>query len=143
MGKKDKKSRDPEKKAALAAKKEAKADKAALKRLQKEQDRVNSLSIHESDHHDNDSSNNCRNDCSNKHPSQQQKQEESLDSILASFRQRTKELETAVLEQIDTPFPSPPRGNFTFTLCPSNGLFYMVSVSDNLIPFVGFIDEGN
>lgn len=115
MGKKDKKSRDPLKKAALAAKKEAKADKAALKRLQKEQDRLNSLSIQDSDHHD-----------GKQH--QQQPQEESLDSILASFRQRTEELETAVLEPIDTPFPSPPRGNFTFTLCPTNGLFYMVSV---------------
>ena len=116
MGKKDKKSRDPLKKAALAAKKEAKADKAALKRLQKEQDRLNSLSIQDSDHHD------------GKQQHQQQPEEESLDSILASFRQRTKELETAVLEPIDTPFPSPPRGNFTFTLCPTNGLFYMVSV---------------
>ena len=88
MGKKDKKSRDPLKKAALAAKKEAKADKAALKRLQKEQDRLNSLSIQDSDHHD-----------GKQH--QQQPQEESLDSILASFRQRTKELETAVLEPIE------------------------------------------
>lgn len=113
MGKKDKKNKDPEKKAALAAKKEAKADKAALKRLQKEQDRLNSLSIQDSDRDDGN---------------QKQPQEESLDSILESFRQRTKELETAVLEPIDTPFPSPPRGNFTFTLCPTNGLFYMVSI---------------
>jgi hypothetical protein len=31
----------------------------------------------------------------------------------------------------DGEFPSPPRGNFTWTLCPSNGMFYMVSdVSD-------------
>ena len=113
MGKKDKKKKDPEKKAALAAKKEAKADKAAVKRLQKEQDRLNSLSIQDSDRDDG---------------KPQKPQEESLDSILASFRQRTKELETAVQEPIDTPFPCPPRGNFTLTLCPTNGLFYMVSV---------------
>jgi len=114
MGKKDKKKKDPEKKAALAAKKEAKADKAAVKRLQKEQDRLNSLSIQDSDR--------------DPPTTTTSSQEESLDSILASFRQRTKELETAVLEPIDTPFPSPPRGNFTFTLCPTNGLFYMVSM---------------
>ena len=118
MGKRDKKKKDPEKKAALAAKKEAKADKAALKRLQKEQDRLNSLSIQDSDRDDGGG---------NKQTQQQQSQEESLDSILESFRQRTKKLETAVLEPIDTAFPSPPRGNFTFTLCPANGLFYMVS----------------
>ena len=111
MGKKDKKKKDPEKKAALAAKKEAKADKAALKRLKKEQDRLNSLSIQDSDR-----------DVDGK------PQEESLDSILENFRQRTKELETAVLEPIETSFPSPPRGNFTLTLCPTNGLFYMVSI---------------
>ncbi len=114
MGKKDKKKKDPEKKAALAAKKEAKADKAALKRLQKEQDRLNSLSIQDSDRDDG--------------KKQKQPQEESLDSILESFRRRTKELETAVLEPIDGAFPNPPRGNFTLTLCPTNGLFYMVSI---------------
>ena len=119
MGKRDKKKKDPEKKAALAAKKEAKADKAALKRLQKEQDRLNSLSIQDSDRDDGGGK--------KQKQQQQQSQEESLDSILESFRQRTKELETAVLEPIDTAFPSPPRGNFTFTLCPTNGLFYMVS----------------
>ena len=110
MGKKDKKKKDPEKKAALAAKKEAKADKAALKRLQKEQDRLNSLNIQDSDRDDGN----------------KKSQEESLDSILESFRQRTKELEMAVLAPIDAAFPSPPRGNFTLTLCPTNGLFYMV-----------------
>mmetsp|Transcript_4199 Transcript_4199/g.6417 ORF Transcript_4199/g.6417 Transcript_4199/m.6417 type:complete len:731 (+) Transcript_4199:102-2294(+) len=31
----------------------------------------------------------------------------------------------AVQEPIDTSFPCPPRGNFTLTLCPTNGLFYM------------------
>ena len=125
MGKKDKKKKDPEKKAALSAKKEAKADKAAIKRLQKEQDRLNSLSIQDSD----------RDDVidGKQQQQQQQPQEESLDSILASFRQRTKELETAVLEPIDTPFPSPPRGNFTLTLCPTNGLFYMVSINIYII----------
>lgn len=118
MGKKDKKKKDPEKKAALAAKKEAKADKAALKRLQKEQNRLNSLSIQDSD----------RDDGNNTKRQKQPQEEESLDSILESFRQRTKELEMAVLEPIDAKFPSPPRGNFTLTLCPTNGLFYMVSV---------------
>ena len=51
-GKKDKKkkaNKDPLKKAALAAKKEAKADKAALKRIQKEQDRINAISLNDDD----------------------------------------------------------------------------------------------
>mmetsp|Transcript_18589 Transcript_18589/g.38923 ORF Transcript_18589/g.38923 Transcript_18589/m.38923 type:complete len:838 (+) Transcript_18589:28-2541(+) len=116
MGKKDKKkTRDPEKKAALAAKKDAKADKAALKRLAREQDRLSSLSIHDDDREDAKAiASNSRNGGG-----------EDIDSILESFRNRTKELTSAELEVIDTPFPSPPRGNFTWTLCPTNGLFYM------------------
>ena len=112
-GKKDKKkksNKDPEKKAALAAKKEAKADKASLKRLQKEKDRLNSLSLHDSDRDVNDG-----------------KGGDDLDAILESYRNRTKELSTAEFEVVDTPFPCPPRGNFTWTLCPANGMFYMVS----------------
>jgi len=130
-GKKDKKKKgkDPLKKAALAAKKDAKADKAALKRMQKESDRLNSLSIHDSDHSDDDDN--------GKHPSAKEKGGggggkksgaaafDDLDSILESYRNRTKELTTAELETLDTPFPSPPRGNFTWTLCPTNGLFFM------------------
>ena len=120
-GKKDKKkkSKDPEKKAALAAKKEAKADKASLKRLQKEKDRLNSLSLHDSDHDDDDSS--------RKGSSSGGKGKDDLDAILESYRNRTKELSTAEFEVVDTPFPCPPRGNFTWTLCPANGMFYMVS----------------
>ena len=118
-GKRDKKkkSKDPLKKAAQAARKESKADKASLKRIHKEQDRLNSLSISESDHD------------GGKGKSGKGKKggADDLDSLLESYRNRTKELETAELEVLDTPFPSPPRGNFTWTLCPSNGMFYMVS----------------
>ena len=123
-GKKDKKkkSKDPEKKAALAAKKEAKADKAALKRIQKEKDRLSSLSLHDSDHDDDDG--NRRGSSSG---GGGKGGGDDLDAILESYRNRTKELSTAEFEVVDTPFPSPPRGNFTWTLCPSNGMFYMVS----------------
>ena len=121
-GKKDKKkksNKDPEKKAALAAKKEAKADKASLKRLQKEKDRLNSLSLHDSDHDVDDGN--------RKGSSGGKGGGDDLDAILESYRNRTKELSTAEFEVVDTPFPCPPRGNFTWTLCPANGMFYMVS----------------
>ena len=120
-GKKDKKkksNKDPEKKAALAAKKEAKADKASLKRLQKEKDRLNSLSLHDSDHDVNDG---------HRKGSSGGKGGDDLDAILESYRNRTKELSTAEFEVVDTPFPCPPRGNFTWTLCPANSMFYTVS----------------
>ena len=115
-GKKEKKkSRDPEKKAALAAKKEAKADKAALKRLAKEQDRLSSLSLHESDREDvtdvkTGVAAGARSD---------QSLNENIDSLLESYRNKTKELAAAEFEPIEGVFPSPPRGNFTWTLCPS------------------------
>ena len=121
-GKRDKKkkSKDPLKKAAQAARKESKADKASLKRIHKEQDRLNSLSISESDHANADGG-------KGKSGKGKKGGADDLDSLLESYRNRTKELETAELEVLDTPFPSPPRGNFTWTLCPSNGMFYMVS----------------
>ena len=123
-GKRDKKkkSKDPLKKAAQAARKESKADKASLKRIHKEQDRLNSLSISESDHATADGGNKGKSGKGKKGGA------DDLDSLLESYRNRTKELATAELEVLDTPFPSPPRGNFTWTLCPSNGMFYMVRV---------------
>lgn len=90
MGK-DKKKRDPSKAAALAAKKEAKAEKSALKRMAKQ------------------NSSDVAND-------------EDIDTILTSMM---RQVEVVEYEQLDT-FPSPPRGNFTLTLCPVNGMFYMV-----------------
>ena len=98
MGKKDKKKKDPLKKAALAAKKEAKADKAASKRLRKEQERQGG-----------DAAGTPATD---------------LDAVLAAYRERTTTLAAATLEPLDTAFPFPPRGNFTWTL--ANGMFYMV-----------------
>ena len=90
MGK-DKKKRDPSKAAALAAKKEAKAEKSALKRMAKQ------------------NSSDVAND-------------EDIDTILTSMM---RQVEVVEYEQLDM-FPSPPRGNFTLTLCPVNGMFYMV-----------------
>ena len=98
MGGKKKKAKDPLKKAALAAKKEAKADKAASKRLRKEQERQGG-----------DAAGTPATD---------------LDAVLAAYRERTTTLAAATLEPLDTAFPFPPRGNFTWTL--ANGMFYMV-----------------
>ena len=92
MGK-DKKRRDPSKAAALAAKKEAKAEKSALKRMAKQ----NSSAADE---------------------------EENIDDVLSSMLKQVDVVEYEVLDD----FPSPPRGNFTWTVCPTNGMFYMVSV---------------
>lgn len=107
-GKKDKKkkAKDPLKKAALAAKKDAKADRAALRRLQKEGAAEDA----------NDDGG------------------DDWDAILESYRSRTRELTTAELTTIDDPFPRPPRANFTWTLCPSNGMFYMVSPKVSVRP---------
>ena len=126
-GKKDKKkkaNKDPLKKAALAAKKEAKADKAALKRIQKEQDRLNSISL-------NDSSSSSSSKKVNKQSSSSG-EDNDIDSILNEYRSQTKELLASEVEVIDTQFPNPPRGNFTWTLCPTNGMFYMVSTKSVL-----------
>ena len=123
-GKKDKKkkaNKDPLKKAALAAKKEAKADKAALKRIQKEQDRINAISLNDDDVNDGSKHS------SSKKGSKQNSGDNDIDSILNEYRSQTKELSTSEVEVIDTQFPNPPRGNFTWTLCPTNGMFYMVS----------------
>ncbi|KAL9185020.1 hypothetical protein ACHAXT_002797 [Thalassiosira profunda] len=119
-GKRDKKkkAKDPLKKAALAAKKEAKADKAALKRLQREQDRLSSLSVHDDDHDDGA-------DGRGKKGGKGKSAPDDLDALLESYKNQTRELTAVELEAIATPFPCPPRGNFTWTLCPSNGMFYM------------------
>ena len=114
MGKRDKKKKDPLKKASLAAKKEAKADKAALKRLHREQDRLKSLNINESDHADYDAADNGG--------KKKKAASDDLDSILESYRNRTKELNAVELVNLDTVFPCPPRGNFTWTLCPTNNM---------------------
>ena len=116
-----KKAKDPLKKAALAAKKADKADKVAQRRLVKEGEaseydrrgRVASSSA-SGTNNDNGGGGGGGDD---------------WDAILESYRRRTNELTTAELVIINDPFPRPPRGNFTWTLCPSNGMFYMVSVS--------------
>ena len=126
-GKKDKKkkaNKDPLKKAALAAKKEAKADKAALKRIQKEQDRLNAISLN-----DDDDVNDGKRSGSSKKGNKQSGGGNDIDSILNEYRSQTKELSTSEVEVIDS-FPNPPRGNFTWTLCPTNGMFYMVSTKE-------------
>ncbi|KAL3777575.1 hypothetical protein ACHAW5_008594 [Stephanodiscus triporus] len=108
-GKKDKKkkAKDPLKKAALAAKKDAKADRAALRRLQKEGAAEDANDYDECARRREDSGG------------------DDWDAILESYRSRTRELTTAELTTIDDPFPRPPRANFTWTLCPPNGMFYM------------------
>jgi len=129
-GKKDKKkkaNKDPLKKAALAAKKEAKADKAALKRIQKEQDRINAINLNDDDDVNNDGKRS-----SSKKGSKQSGGDNDIDSILNEYRSQTKELLASEVEVIDTQFPNPPRGNFTWTLCPTNGMFYMVSTKSVL-----------
>ena len=128
---KKKKAKDPLKKAALAAKKAEKADKVAQRRLVKEGE----ASEYDDDHDDG---------CSDRRRGRVASSSASgtnndngggggggddWDAILESYRRRTNELTTAELVIINDPFPRPPRGNFTWTLCPSNGMFYMVSVS--------------
>lgn len=99
MGKDKKKSRDPSKQAALAAKKEAKAEKAALKRMAKSNSSV-SRGVDEKADDAND-----------------------IDAVLSSMMREVNVVEYETVED----FPTPPRGNFTWTLCPLNGMFYMVS----------------
>ncbi|KAL3802610.1 hypothetical protein HJC23_011934 [Cyclotella cryptica] len=93
MGKDKKKSRDPSKQAALAAKKEAKAEKAALKRITKQNSNVGGV--------DGEGS-------------------EDIDAIVSMMR----EVNVVEYESLEE-FPLPPRGNFTWTLSPTNGMFYM------------------
>jgi hypothetical protein len=121
-GKKDKKkkAKDPLKKAALAAKKDAKADRAALRRLQKEGAAEDANDDDECDRRRDHAANSGGGD--------------DWDAILESYRSRTRELTTAELTTIDDPFPRPPRANFTWTLCPSNGMFYMVSPKVSVRP---------
>ena len=118
-GKRDKKkkSKDPLKKAQLAAKKDAKADKAALKRLKKEEERLSSLSISESDR-DGDAGRSKK-----KKGGGRDADASDLDAILESYRTRTKELETAEVEDVGSTFPGPPRGNFTLTPVPGGHLY--------------------
>jgi hypothetical protein len=99
MGKDKKKSRDPSKQAALAAKKEAKAEKAALKRMAK-----SNSSVSRGDDEKADDAND-------------------IDAVLSSMMREVNVVEYETVED----FPTPPRGNFTWTLCPLNGMFYMVS----------------
>ena len=76
MGKKDKKKKDPLKKAAMAAKKEAKAEKAALKRMKKEQG---------------------KNAAENT---------DDFDAILASYQTPTNHCDTPQVLPLDSSFPS-------------------------------------
>ncbi|KAL3821839.1 hypothetical protein ACHAXA_002592 [Cyclostephanos tholiformis] len=116
-GKRDKKKRakDPLKRAALAAKRDAKADKAALRRLQK----GGGASGENASDDDDDEK------CHRRRDTEGRGDDDDWDAILESRRRRTRELVTPELSSIDEPFPRPPRGNFTWTLCPSNGMFYM------------------
>lgn len=100
MGKDKKKSRDPSKQAALAAKKEAKAEKAALKRMTKQNNNPAGGA-----------------DCAVADGS------EDIDAIVSMMR----EVQVVEYESLEA-FPVPPRGNFTWNLCPTNGMFYMVRV---------------
>lgn len=114
-GKKDKKkkAKDPLKKAALAAKKEAKADKAALKRARKEAGKGKG--------------NEGEGGGKGGGKGEGTAPGDDLDALLESYRSKTRELEAVELEPLeDPPFPTPPRGNSTWTLCPSDGTFYMV-----------------
>ena len=118
MGKRDKKKKDPQKKALQRAQKEAKQDKKAAKKLVKEQRK-------ESDRAD---------DGGDAAASGIEVGEDDIDAILASYKKRNNELATPVVrvlgegEGSDGPggassqFPSPPRGNFTLTAIPSGEL---------------------
>ena len=93
------KKKDPAKKLALAAKKDAKADKAARKRMQKES---NAVSAGDPDAAD---------------ASFQKELEQenlSLDDLLNVYRKRDVEGTKAIVESLDG-FP-PPRGNFSMTV---------------------------
>ena len=114
MGKRDKKKKDPQKKALQRAQKEAKQDKKAAKKLAKEQRK-------ESGRVDGGEAAAGGNDF------------DELDAILESYKKRNNELTTPVIQVLGegdatdggpggSKFPSPPRGNFTLTATPSGAL---------------------
>ena len=134
---KKKANKDPLKKAALAAKKDAKAEKAALKRMQKE-------TSGDGTSRDNE----VGNSAGNSGKVNTNSNSNDWDIILDSYRNRTKELTTPEFQILgsssssssssksksssankneEAPFPSPPRGNFSWTLVPNinNGVIYM------------------
>lgn len=125
-GKRDKKkkAKDPLKKAALAAKRDAKADRVALRRLHRE----GGGSAEDASEDDDEKSHRRRG-------AGDGDGDEDWDAILESRRRRTGGLTAAELSPIEDPFPRPPRGNFTWTLCPSNGMLYMVSFDHTQVPF--------
>ena len=106
MGKNKKK--DPSKKFALQAAKAAKADKKAQKRLAKQGKKEQQDGEKEGDEFDKD-----------------------MDDLLEAYQQQNLELSTAVISQLgeedaglgDSPFPLPPRGNFSWTPTPSGDLY--------------------
>ena len=116
MGKRDKKKKDPQKKALQRAQKEAKQDKKAAKKLAKEQRK-------ESGRADGgEAAAGGGNDF------------DELDAILESYKKRNNELTTPVIQVLGegdatdggpggSKFPSPPRGNFTLTATPSGDLY--------------------
>ena len=102
MGKRDKRKKDPEKKAKARAAKEAKADKKAAKRLAKE-------------------------NSSPREGGEGGVEGDDIDAVLASYAQRSLELSTPVVTVLgenngESPFPAPPRGNFTLTNVPGGDL---------------------
>ncbi len=119
MAKKGKK-KDPAKKFALQAAKEAKQNKKAQKRLQKEARREaaaagNADASTKSDDKDTD-----------------------LDALLDAYKKQSLDLATPLIEVLgdnigkesdvnsgSSPFPYPPRGNFSFTLAPTSNDIYM------------------
>jgi hypothetical protein len=124
-GKRDKKkkAKDPLKKAALAAKRDAKAGRVALRRLHRGGGGSADDASDDDDYEDEKSHR--RRGAGDG--------DDDWDAILESRRRRTRGLTAAELSPIEDPFPRPPRGNFTCTLCPSNGMFYMVSFDHALL----------
>ena len=110
MGKRDKKKKDPQKKALQRAQKEAKQDKKAAKKLAKEQRKESGRA--DGGEVGGGGNNNDLDD---------------LDAILGSYKKRNNELTTPVIQVLgegdatgggpggESKFPSPPRGNFTLT----------------------------
>ena len=122
MGKKGKK-KDPEKKFALSAAKEAKADKKAQKRLQKQARRE---AEQKGEAHIDGESSNHHGDG-----------DDDIDALLEQYKKQSLELTTPLVEILgddsgintdnttNPSFPYPPRGNFTLTLCPTSNDLYM------------------
>ena len=118
MGKRDKKKKDPQKKALQRAQKEAKQDKKAAKKLAKEQRKESGRA--DGGEVGGGGNNNDLDD---------------LDAILDSYKKRNNELTTPVIQVLgegdatgggpggESKFPSPPRGNFTLTVGPSGDLY--------------------